>query len=256
MYKGYLLAVEGIGGCGKSTACDSIEQWLKENNVDYIRTHEPGGTPAANELRVLCRSGIINGEKLTPLANAMLYMTARVQHVETVIKPALEAGKVVLCDRYVLSTYAYQGAGEGLSRFTLSQLHHHAIGLMPDKTIVMSGDAEVFNARVSAAEKLTDQFDAKTLAYQDRIQTEFDRTAEESPKAHWVVDAEESKEGVFKQIVPLLEHIRDTLGTPKRSIGLDQFVQEVDKRMGEFYQDSPVLSIVPGYVENKGIFDK
>lgn len=239
MYKGYFLVVEGIGGSGKTSLCDSIEQWLKENNVDYIRTHEPGGTPAANELRVLCRSGIINGEKLTPLANAMLYMTARVQHVETVIKPALEAGKVVLCDRYVLTTYAYQGAGERLSRFTLEQLHHHAIGLMPDKTIVMHGDAEVFNARVSDAEKLTDQFDAKNIDYQDRLQFEFERTTEENPKAHWMVDAEDSKEGVFEQVVPLLVEIRDNLETPKRSIDLEQFVKEADKRLGEFYQDSP-----------------
>lgn len=254
MYKGYFLVVEGIGGSGKTSLCDSIEQWLKENNVDYIRTHEPGGTPAASELRVLCRSGIVNGEKLTPLANAMLYMTARVQHVETVIKPALEAGKVVLCDRYVLTTYAYQGAGERLSRFTLEQLHHHAIGLMPNKTIVIQGDAEVFNARVSDAEKLTDQFDAKDIAYQDRLQFEFDRTAEENPKSHWIVDGEDSKEGVFEQVVPLLVEIRDNLEIPKRSINLEQFVVEADKRLGEFYQDSSALSrIIPGYVSNKGL---
>lgn len=243
MYKGYFLAVEGIGGSGKSSLCDSIELWLQENKVDYIRTFEPGGTPAANELRTLCRAGIVNGEKLTPLANAMLYMTSRVQHVETVIKPALEAGKVVLCDRYVLTTYAYQGAGEGISHFTLSQLHHHAIGLMPDKTIVMCGNAEVFNARVSSAEKLTDQFDSKSIAYQDRLQFAFERAAEENPKAHWIVEAEDSKEDSFKQVVPLLEEIRDNLGQPKRSIDLAQFVEEADKRMGEFYQDSPAFSV-------------
>lgn len=208
MSKGFLLVTEGIGGCGKSTLCDGIEKWLQENEVAYIRTREPGGTPAADYLRTICRGGVVGGEKLTSMANALLYMTARAQHVETVIKPALEAGKVVLCDRFVLSTYACQGAGERLSRYTLECLHHHAIGLMPDMTIVMGGDAEVFMGRVAKEEKLTDQFDSKAIDYQDRMQFEYERTAVEAPDFHLVVDAELGIEEVFQQVVPLLESIK------------------------------------------------
>lgn len=209
MNKGYLLVVDGLGGSGKSTLCDKIQNWFDNALIPCVRTFEPGGTPAANFLRKLCREGIPDAEKLTPMAEALLFNAARAQHVETVIKPALERGEVVLCDRYLLSTLGYQGIGRGLSIYTLEKIHHDAIGLLPDMTIVMEGDPEVFMRRVTPVEKQSDQFDNWNKELYNRIQFFFERTANENPDTYMTVDAEQSADQVFAQVLPLLMRIQN-----------------------------------------------
>jgi dTMP kinase len=247
MGKGFLLVVEGLGGSGKSTVCDKAQQWFKEAGIPCTRTFEPGGTPAANHLRKLCREGIPDAEPLTPMAEAMLFNAARAQHVETVVKPALERGEVVLCDRYLLSTMGYQGVGRGLSIFTLKQIHHHAIGLVPDMTILMEGGPEVFVKRISAAEKGSDQFDNWNGELYNRIQFFFEREAAENKDRYWTVDAELPADGVFAQIVPLLMKIRDSLtGQPKHTESI---------KIPPKLQDQPAyLNAVPRHV-HRGIKD-
>lgn len=209
MSKGYLLVVDGLGGSGKSTLCTSIQGWFQDAQIPCVRTFEPGGTPAANFLRKLCREGIEGAEPLTPMAEALLFNAARAQHVETVIKPALERGDVVLCDRYLLSTLSYQGIGRMLPIYTLREIHHHAIGLMPDMTILMEGDPEVFMRRISSTEKGSDQFDNWDKDKFDRIQFFLEREANDSPDKFFTVDAEQSSDQVFAQVIPLLMQIQN-----------------------------------------------
>ena len=279
MNKGYLLVVDGLGGSGKSTLCDKIQNWFDNALIPCVRTFEPGGTPAANFLRKLCREGIPDAEKLTPMAEALLFNAARAQHVETVIKPALERGEVVLCDRYLLSTLGYQGIGRGLSIYTLEKIHHDAIGLLPDMTIVMEGDPEVFMRRVTPVEKQSDQFDNWNKELYNRIQFFFERTANENPDTYMTVDAEQSADQVFAQVLPLLMRIQNNrakrpgLGhvasvtcppVVYHGAGGDVAVKKEARPrvVCTGTRDEVVVkgesvfhSIVPGHMENKGIND-
>lgn len=250
MNKGYLLVVDGLGGSGKSSISERIQNWFEDAQIPCVRTFEPGGTPAANFLRRLCREGIEGAEPLTPMAEALLFNAARAQHVETVIKPALERGDVVLCDRYLLSTLGYQGVGRMLSVYTLREIHHHAIGLMPDMTILMEGDPEVFMKRITPTEKGSDQFDNWDKEKYDRIQFFFEWEASVNPEKYFTVDAEQSAEQVFAQVIPLLMQIQnDRLKRPQvASITCPPKSQST-------VTGSALGSIVPGFVENKGIFD-
>lgn len=243
MSKGYFLVLEGLGGSGKTTLCDRIEQWFANAAIPCVRTFEPGGTPAANFLRKLCRQGIPDAEELTPMAEALLFTAARAQHVETVVKPALERGEVVLCDRYVLSTFAFQGIGRGLSLYTLDKIHNAAIGLNPDMTVIMEGNPEVFAGRISDKEKGSDQFDNWALERNQRIQDYLGTVAQQDPGIYYPVDAEQDADQVFAQILPLLMRIQnDRFKRPKSCASIK-------------VPPSVLSSVVPGKVENKGIFD-
>jgi len=249
MSKGFLLVTEGLGGSGKTTLCDRIQAWFTEERIPCVRTFEPGGTPAANFLRKLCREGIPDAEPLTPMAEALLFKAARAQHVETVIKPALERGDVVLCDRYMLSTFAFQGIGRGLPLYTLDKLHHDAIGLVPDMTIIMGGDPETFAARISVTEKGSDQFDNWTMERNNRIQNYFESVAKQDPGIYHLVDAEQSADNVFWQVESLLMKIKGDRNKQKAhapSIKIPPSLRG----------DSVLSKIVPGKVPNNGIFDK
>lgn len=247
MNNGFFLSVEGLGGTGKSTLCNKIEQYCIDQGLPYIRTFEPGGTPAANFLRKLCREGIPDCEALTPMAEVMLFNAARAQHVETVIKPALAEGKVVICDRYLLSTMMYQGIAGGVSLYTIDKIHHDAIGLKPDCTIIMQGDPEVFARRILPAEKASDKFDSLQLATNERIQDYLDEVAKSGPE-FFGVDAEQKPQLVYEQIEPLLERIHSV-------------VKYCEKRHTASIKIPPAIRssvldrIVPGKVEFTGIKD-
>jgi thymidylate kinase len=226
MSKGFFLVVGGIGGSGKTGLCKKIAGFFEEAGFSYIQTFEPGGTPAANYLRTLCRQGLPDCEPLTPMAEAMLFNAARAQHVETVIRPALAEGKVVICDRYAETTYAYQGAARGANIFNLQQVHHYGIGLDPDLTIILDGDAEVFMSRVSDQEKLTDKFDAMALATQERMQEYLAHLVERDNTGKFVdVEADGTREQLWEQVLPHLEKIKkhlflNTIPNNKLEVGI------------------------------------
>lgn len=208
MSKGFFLSVEGLGGSGKSTLCNRMEEFCRAEGIPYIRTFEPGGTPAANFLRKLCREGIPDCEPLTPMAEVMLFNAARAQHVETVIRPALDAGKLVICDRYLHSTMMYQGIAGGVSLYTIGKIHHDAIGLLPDCTIIMTGDPDEFAKRISPAEKASDKFDSIHNATNHRIQDYLDQVARSGTGEFFGVEADQPAQAVYEQVIPLLERIK------------------------------------------------
>lgn len=247
MNKGFFLSVEGLGGTGKSTLCSKIEQYCIDQGLPYIRTFEPGGTPAANFLRKLCREGIPDCEALTPMAEVMLFNAARAQHVETVIKPALAEGKVVICDRYLLSTMMYQGIAGGVSLYTIDKIHHDAIGLKPDVTIIMTGDPEVFARRILPAEKASDKFDSLQLATNKLIQDYLDGVAKSGPE-FFGVDAEQKPNRVFEQVEPLMERIHAMIQNRKEP-------HTASIKIPPKARSSVLDRIIPGKVEFTGIKD-
>lgn len=280
MANGFLLTVEGLGGSGKSTLCKRIGEWFEQSLVPFVATFEPGGTPAANFLRKLCREGIEGAEPLHPMCEALLFNAARAQHTEAVIKPALAAGKVVLCDRYMLSTYGYQGIARQLGVYPLAQIHHHAIGVYPDLTILLDADPAKCFSRLHPDELASDQFDNLALSTQERVQEHWIWESEQHPDKFLVIDADQDMDQMFAQVLPVLMKIQNSLMVrpapeplPRHShIGVDDIPKQVVD-LTAFVNDEPTTiavhadgkviikdkvdftQIVPGRVENTGIKD-
>lgn len=144
--RGRFITLEGGEGAGKSTQVRALATALQGRGHDVLTTREPGGTPGAEALRGLLVAG--DAARWTPLAEALIHMAARAEHVERVVLPALAAGRWVLCDRFVHSTAAYQGVVQGLGLERIWALHQAAFGtLMPDLTLVLDLDPAAGLAR-------------------------------------------------------------------------------------------------------------
>lgn len=148
MPRGRFITLEGGEGSGKSTQARLLAEAIGTRGHEVVLTREPGGTAGAEAIRSLLVSG--DTDRWTPWSEALLMTAARVDHVSRVIRPALERGAMVICDRYVDSTRAYQGAGHGLPDAVLTRLHDDAVGLWPDLTLVFQLDEAEGLARAAA----------------------------------------------------------------------------------------------------------
>jgi dTMP kinase len=139
------VTFEGLDGCGKTTQAGLLAQSLQDEGVDVVATREPGGTPLGEAIRDL----VLHGGHVAPWAEAALYAASRAQHVEEVIRPALDRGATVVCDRYIDSSVAYQGVGRGLGLEEVLALNLAVVGgLVPDRTVLVEIDVETALARV------------------------------------------------------------------------------------------------------------
>ena len=139
------VSFEGLDGCGKTTQARLLARALEETGVEVVLTREPGGTPLGEQIRDL----VLHGDHVAPWAEAALYAAARAQHVEELIRPALARGATVVCDRYVDSSVAYQGAGRELGVEDVLALNLTAVGgLLPDLTFLVEIDIDTALARV------------------------------------------------------------------------------------------------------------
>ncbi|HKC29760.1 MAG TPA: dTMP kinase [Jatrophihabitans sp.] len=178
------VAFEGGEGAGKSTQVTRAAAWLRSLGHDVVETREPGGTPLGAELRhlVLDPAGHV-----TPRAEALLYAADRAQHVDTVIRPALAAGQIVLTDRYVDSTLAYQGAGRGLPDAEVIT-DWATGGLLPDLTVLLDLDPEIGLQR-AGARAAPDRLEAASLAFHNAVRDGFLALAKRAPERYVVLDA-------------------------------------------------------------------
>jgi dTMP kinase len=139
------VSFEGLDGCGKTTQARLLAEALAAEGVDVVLTREPGGTPLGEQIRDL----VLHGDHVAPWAEVALYAASRAQHVVEVIRPALERGATVVCDRYLDTSVAYQGAGRGLGVDVVLELNLQVVqGLLPDVTVLVELDAEAALARV------------------------------------------------------------------------------------------------------------
>lgn len=190
--RGVMIAVEGVDGGGKSGVVASLTDALRKDGHDVVATREPGGTDAGVALRQLLLSS--NAYDWTPVSELLLINAARRQHVERVIAPALANGQIVLCDRFVGSTLAYQGAGRGLSADLIRELHRLTIDdLWPDLTLVLDVDPEAglkrSRSRLVSGRIDEGRFEALDLAFHTRVRQSFLEQAEAAPAIHTVIDA-------------------------------------------------------------------
>ncbi|GBD98164.1 thymidylate kinase [bacterium BMS3Abin07] len=151
--KGIFITFEGIEGSGKSTQTGLFCKLLEREGVDFVKTAEPGGTPIGEKIRNILLS--VEHTHMTSKTELLLYAASRAQHVEKVIRPALEKGQVVVCDRFSDSTLAYQGYGRGINRDLIMRLNNVCTdGIMPDLTFLLDMDVEAGLARNRSANKV------------------------------------------------------------------------------------------------------
>ena len=207
--KGKFITFEGADGGGKSTQVQLAAAWLQQRGYEVVTTREPGGTVLAEKVRELVLDPNL---PLNSTSQSLLYLAARSEHVEKVIRPALETGKIVLCDRFSDSTLVYQGLalGKELAELTvLQQLCSFATaGLEPDLTIVLDGRPEVL-AKRRELRGVTDRYEQQGLDFQHKLRDGFLTLAKAEPERIKVLNAEGSMEevaaAVQKAIANLLQ---------------------------------------------------
>jgi dTMP kinase len=190
------IAFEGGEGAGKSTQVEMLAEWLREQGRTPVVTREPGGTALGREVRRLLLDRATTG--MSPRAEALLYAMDRAQHVAEVMMPALMRGDVVISDRYVDSTLAYQGGGRELSQAELSRLSKWATGnLVADITVLLDLDPAVGLARISGE---LDRIESEDLAFHQRVRESFIELASRAPHRYLVIDASRPPGDVQHQI--------------------------------------------------------
>ncbi|RDV45433.1 dTMP kinase [Leifsonia sp. ku-ls] len=198
MSAGLFITLEGGDGVGKSTQAALLEEWLTAQGRTVVRTREPGGTAFGVEVReiVLHHRGDI-----APRAEALLYAADRAHHVATLVRPALERGEVVLQDRYIDSSVAYQGAGRVLDAQQIRDLSLWAAeGLLPDLTILLDLDEDTARARLDTARTRYDRLEAERSDFHARVRSAYLALAAAEPERFLVVDAARPVEEIAADI--------------------------------------------------------
>lgn len=201
---GTFITFEGIDGCGKSTQVGLLVTALDELGLENVRLREPGGTSISEKIRTLLLDP--DNLEMRPETELLLYEASRAQLVRQVIEPALKAGKVVLCDRFYDSTFAYQAIARGLGEELVRRSNElGSCGFTPQLTVVFDLDPEVAWSR--ATQGGADRMEAEGLAFQSRVREGYLRAAELEPWRVVVVDANGTPDQVFSRLVETLSGV-------------------------------------------------
>ena len=188
------VTFEGLDGSGKTTQADLLRRRLEADGLEVVATREPGGTELGEQIRDL----LLHGGHVTPWAEALLYAASRAQHVDEVIRPGLERGAAVVCDRYVDSSVAYQGAGRGLGIDRVLDLNLAAVdGLLPDRTCLLLLDPEDVPARIA---RVHDRLEREGDDFRRRVDAGYRELAARFPERIVVLDATRPAEELAEEI--------------------------------------------------------
>ena len=213
---GFFITFEGGEGSGKTTQINRLSKSLAEQGHKVVTTREPGGTEEAEKIRDLLVQN--KGGAWTPLAEVMLFSAARAMHVEKVIAPALDDGRIVICDRFTDSTMAYQGYGFGTDKGVIEQLNTLSTsGLQPNLTVLLNIDPEAGLGRAGrrmasekmAVEQREDRYEQLNLDFHTRIRDGFLDIAKQNPERCVVIPADQDMDLLAEQI---LEAVSERLG--------------------------------------------
>lgn len=205
---GFLIALEGGDGAGKSTQAEALAEWIRAKGHEVVLTREPGATPVGKRLRSILLD--VSSAGLSHRAEALLYAADRAEHVDTVVRPALERGAVVVSDRYIDSSVAYQGAGRDLSPTEIARINRWATnGLVPHLTVLLDVSPEIARERFTEA---PDRLESEPAEFHARVRSGFLALAAADPGRYLVVDAGQEAEAVttvvrhrLDQMLPLSE---------------------------------------------------
>ena len=203
MNKGIFITLEGGEGAGKSTQLQLLKKFLFNAAIDVIVTREPGGVPSAENIRDLLVNGQI--DKLNSLTETLLHFAARHEHVSKLIKPALEAGQWVLCDRFSDSTTAYQGFAQNIDLGLISNLYNLTVGnLQPNLTIILDLPAEVGLKRAKERGQGGTRYERMGIDFHRRLRDGFLRIAQENSQRCIIIDGNQSIENISKNIIKVV----------------------------------------------------
>jgi dTMP kinase len=198
---GLFIVFEGVEGSGKTTQARLLAEWLADAGVPHRLTREPGGTDVAEQIR----SVILHGDDITVETELLLVLAARAAHVRELIRPALAAGQIVVCDRYELSTFAYQGVGRDLGLDRVRALNDFATGgLRPDLTIVVDVPVSVGAERRARSRPSSDRIERAGDRFHARVAEAYRLLASEEPAVE-LVDGEPAPEVVNEAVLRLLK---------------------------------------------------
>lgn len=194
------ICFDGIDGTGKSTQIELITRWLAQQGLESITCRDPGSTAVGERLREIVLQG--HDLDIHRTTEMFLYMTARAQLVEEVIKPAIASGKVVVSDRFLLANVVYQGHAGGLTPESIWQVGNVATsGIHPDITIVLDLDVQTAASRIN---RELDRIEAQGLEYMDQVRRGFLLEAEKAPDTIKVIDADNSPEQIHERIIDVI----------------------------------------------------
>ncbi len=201
------ITLEGIEGAGKSTVGKFVLGWLARQRIPGRLTREPGGTPLAERVRQLVLER--GSEPLSPVAETLLMFAARDLHLKNLIRPALERGEWVICDRFTDATRAYQGSGRGVDAGLIETLAGAVQGkLEPDCTLLLDLPPSVGLARARSREAgPADRFEAETLAFFERVRSGYLELARRAPRRFRVIDASAALAAVEARVEAILEDL-------------------------------------------------
>ncbi len=202
MKKGLFITLEGADGCGKTTQLNLLKEYLTSRGYEIVVTREPGGKGLGEKLREILLN--YDGE-VSDRCEAFLYLADRAQNIDTIIKPAINSGKIVLCDRHTDSSVAYQGYGREQNIDNINMLNELAVnGVHPDLTIVFDIDTETSMARVGAEK---DRLESAGIEFHKRVRNGYLEIAKKNPQRIKVVDASQTIEDVQRDVIKIIEEV-------------------------------------------------
>ena len=203
MNRGKFITFEGCDGCGKSTQLKKLSEYLEKNGVAHIFTREPGGGKISEDIRAILLNG--KNTEMTDECEALLYAAARVQHLSDRVEPALKEGKLVICDRYVDSSFAYQAFARGLGMDFIGKINAYALeNYLPDVTVFIDLSAEDAFRRKHGADE-NDRLEQAGLAFHDKVYKGYKTLAEKYPERIVCVDGKKTPDEIFAEVLNVLK---------------------------------------------------